>query len=59
MQPSARMSTPMLRIDDSLDVLAGSMYFSTLSLVSSSWQVPMDQDAREKSAFIMRGGLWQ
>ena len=47
------------RKDDSLDALAGSTYFSTLDLVSGYWQVPLDQDAREKSAFVMRGGLWQ
>ena len=35
------------------------MYFSTLDLVSGYWQVPLDRDAREKSAFVTRGGLWQ
>ena len=32
---------PLPRIDDSLDELAGSMYFSTLDLVSGYWQVPL------------------
>ena len=50
---------PLPRIDKSLDALAGSMYFSTLDLVSGYWQVPLDQDAKEKSAFMTRGGLWQ
>ena len=50
---------PLPRIDDSLDALAGSMYFSTLDLVSGYSQVPLDQVAREKSAFVTRGGLWQ
>ena len=27
--------------------------------MSGYWQVPLDQDAREKSAFVTRGGLWQ
>ena len=35
------------------------MYFSTIDLVSEYWQVPLDQDAKEKSAFVTRGGLWQ
>ena len=48
---------PLPRIDDSLDALAGSMYFSTLDLVSGYWQVPLDKDAQEKSAFVTRGGL--
>ena len=47
---------PLPRIDDSLDALAGSMYFSTLDLVSGYWQVPLDKDAQEKSAFVTRGG---
>ena len=50
---------PLPRIDDSLDALAGSVYFSTLDLLSGYWQVPMDEDAQEKSAFVTRGGLWK
>ena len=47
------------KIDDSLDALAGSMYLCTLDLVSGYWQVPLDQDAREKSAFVTQGELWK
>ena len=43
---------PLPWINNSLDALAGSMYFSTLDLVSGYWQVPVDQDARKKSAFV-------
>ena len=50
---------PLPRIDESLDALAGSRYFSTLDLVSGYWQVPMDKDAQERSAFITRTGLWK
>jgi hypothetical protein len=50
---------PLPRIDESLDALAGSRYFSTLDLVSGYWQVPLDQEAQERSAFITRSGLWQ
>ena len=50
---------PLPRIDDSLDALSGSAYFSTLDLVSGYWQVPLDQDAQEKAAFVTRGGLWK
>ena len=48
---------PLPRIDDSQDALAGSMYFSTRDLVGGYWQVPLDRDIREKSAFVARGGL--
>ena len=33
---------PISRIDESLDALAGSRYFSTLDLTSRYWQVPLD-----------------
>ena len=50
---------PLPRIDESLDALAGSKYFSTLDLTSGYWQVPLDADAQEKSAFTTRSGLWK
>ena len=50
---------PIPRIDDSLDALAGSKYFSTLDLTSGYWQVPLDKEAQEKSAFTTRTGLWK
>ena len=50
---------PLPRIDESLDALAGSKYFSTLDLVSGYWQVPLTEDAKEKSAFVTRNGLWR
>jgi hypothetical protein len=50
---------PLPRIDDSLDALAGSKYFSTLDLTSGYWQVPLDEEARERSAFSTRSGLWK
>ena len=50
---------PLPRIDESLDALAGSRYFSTLDLVSGYWQVPLDSDAQDKSAFATRSGLWK
>ena len=50
---------PLPRIDDSLDALAGSKFFSTLDLVSGYWQVPLDEDAQEKSAFISTTNSWR
>lgn len=46
-------------INESLGTLSGSQYFSTLNLVSGYWQVPVDEDAQEKAAFITRSVLWK
>jgi len=50
---------PLPRIDESLDALAGSKYFSTLDLLSRYWLVLLSPDAQEQAAFITRGGLWK
>jgi len=52
---------PLPRIDESLDALAGSKYFSTLDLLSGYWQVPLSPDTQEKAAFITRARdeLWK
>lgn len=36
-------------------LLSGSVFFSTLDLVSRYWQVPLDHDAHENSAFVTLG----
>jgi len=50
---------PLPQIDESLDALAGSKYFSTLDLLSGYWQVPLRPDAQEKAVFITRDRLWR
>jgi len=50
---------PLPRIDESLDALAGSKFFSTLDLLSAYWQVPLSPEAQDKTAFIMWDGLWK
>lgn len=42
---------PLPRIDDLLGALGGAKYFSSLDLASGYWQVPLDENARPKSAF--------
>uniref|UniRef100_A0A669E189 Gypsy retrotransposon integrase-like protein 1 n=1 Tax=Oreochromis niloticus TaxID=8128 RepID=A0A669E189_ORENI len=50
---------PLPRIDETLDTVAGSSWFSSLDLRSGYWQVPLAPDARPKTACITNGGLWQ
>lgn len=52
-------SYPLPRIDDTLDTLSGSKWFSTLDLKSGYWQVEMAPEDREKTAFSVGSGLWQ
>ena len=47
------------RIDDTLEALSGMQLFSTLDLQSGYWQVPMEDAAKEKTAFSAGRGLWQ
>ena len=52
-------SYPLPRIDDTIEALAGAEWFSTLDLKSGYWQVPLDDAAKEKTAFSTGNGLWQ
>ena len=50
---------PLSRIDESLDALAGSSWFSTLDLVSGYWQCEVDEKEKPKIAFSTHMGLFQ
>ncbi|GBL77859.1 Retrovirus-related Pol polyprotein from transposon 297, partial [Araneus ventricosus] len=52
-------SYPLPRIDDTLDALNGSQWFSTLDLKSGYWQVEIQHEDKEKTAFTTGQGLWQ
>ncbi|KAK3095877.1 hypothetical protein FSP39_020233 [Pinctada imbricata] len=43
---------PIPRVDDCLDSLAGSKWFSSMDLNSGFWQIGMAPDDKEKTAFI-------
>ena len=43
---------PLPRIDDILDSLGNSQYFSTLDLRTGYWQLSVDEDDRHKTAFV-------
>lgn len=49
---------PLLRIDDTLDTLAGSTWFSMLDMFSGYWQVEVTESEKEKTAFSTRDGLF-
>ena len=50
---------PMPRVDKILNQLGGPKYLNMLDLVRGYWQVPMDEDAQELTAFITPFWLYQ
>ena len=50
---------PLPKIDECLDSLGGSKYFSTLDLQSGYWQIEVKEGDRPKTAFRTRSGLYE
>ena len=50
---------PLPRIDDLLDQCGGASYFSTLDLASGFWQIRVEPQSREKTAFTTPHGLYE
>ena len=50
---------PIPRVDESLDQLSGSKWFSCLDLSSGYWQVEVDPVDKNKTAFQTRQGLFE
>jgi hypothetical protein len=50
---------PLPRTDDILNKLNGAKWFCKIDLLSSYWQVGMTDRAKERSAFCVKGGLYE
>ena len=50
---------PLPRIDDLLDQLGQSRFFSMLDLASGYWQIRVHPDSREKTVFVTPQGLFE
>eukprot|EP00731_Ephydatia_muelleri_P024410 Em0016g681a len=50
---------PLPRIDETLESLAGSTIFSTLDLASGYWQVELEENDKEKTAFSTMEGHFE
>ena len=50
---------PLPRVDDTLDMLSQTQYFSMLDLAVEYWQVRMDRDSQQKTAFSTCSGYYE
>ncbi|CAM4664094.1 unnamed protein product [Caretta caretta] len=50
---------PMPRTDELLEKLGRAQFISTLDLTKGYWQVPLDESAKESSAFTIHVGLYE
>jgi transposase InsO family protein len=56
---SKKDSYPMCRIDDALDRLKGATVFSSMDCDQAYYQVEVNQDDKEKTAFVTPDGFYQ
>lgn len=50
---------PIPRIEDCLTALGGNRFFSSFDLFSGFWQISMASEDKQKTAFIVDGGLFE
>ena len=50
---------PMPRIEEVLESIDSAKVISTLDLAKGYWQIPLSEDAKEKTAFIIPSGLYE
>ena len=58
-QATIKDSYSLPRIDESVDVLAGAKYFSSVDINRAFWQVPLLEDDKQKTAFMVEGKLYE
>jgi hypothetical protein len=52
-------SYPLPRVDDLLDAIGDSTWFSAIDLASGYWQIAMDRESQARTAFVIRNGLYE
>uniref|UniRef100_A0A1X7T409 Reverse transcriptase RNase H-like domain-containing protein n=1 Tax=Amphimedon queenslandica TaxID=400682 RepID=A0A1X7T409_AMPQE len=52
-------SYPMPRTEEMFETVEGARIMTTLDLANGYWQIPLDQSAREKTAFATSDGLYK
>ena len=52
-------SYPLPKIQDVMDGMSGTSYWTTLDAASAYWSMPLDEKDREKTAFSVPRGKYQ
>lgn len=47
------------RMDAAFDCMDGAKYFSVVDMARGYYQVELDEQSKEKTAFVTNGQLWQ
>jgi hypothetical protein len=50
---------PLPLVEECIDTLSGTHFFSTLNMASGYWQIEMAEEDRHKTAFITKYGLFE
>ena len=58
-QVTVKDNYPIPLIEETLDSLGGAHYFSTIDLASGYWQIALNDEAKEKTAFASHKGLFK
>ena len=56
---SKKCSWPLPVIDDMLAALGKAKYFTTLDVISSYWQIPLNEEDKEETAFTCHRDLYK
>ena len=58
-QVSVPMHFPLPRLEDALDIMGDSKYFSNLDVFSAYWQVKLDKESQDKTSFTTHCGNYK
>jgi len=50
---------PMMSADDTFPKLAGSLYYSTFDFCKGYWQIPMEENSKDRTTFVSSRGLFR
>ena len=56
---SAKDAYPLPLMEECVDALSGSVFFSSLEMNAGYWQIELAEEDRHKSAFITKYGLYE